>query len=101
MRLPASLLLLIFALPAFGSPYYVAPTGSDRNPGTLERPFASPGCAQQAARQKPGWVLLRGGTYYLPETLVFNARDSGTKAAPVVYQAYGDERPVLSGGVRL
>jgi len=44
---------------------------------------------------------VRGGTYYLPETLIFTAEDSGTQAAPVVYQAYEKEQPVLSGGVRL
>ncbi len=100
-RIPTRLLLLVLAWPAFGQPYCVAPAGNDANPGTLERSFASLRRAQQAVRQKPGSVLLRGGTYYLPETLVFTAQDSGTKAAPVVYQAYGDERPLLSGGVRL
>src|SRR5882724_3845553 len=89
------------ALPVLGQPYYVAPTGSNGNPGTLENPFATIGRAQQAVRQKPGSVWLRGGTYYLPEKLVFSAGDSGSKAAPVVYQAYGQEQPVLSGGVRL
>ena len=84
-----------------GPAYYVAPTGSDANPGTLAQPFASLQRAQQAARQKPGGVFLRGGTYYLPETLVFTAQDSGTPAAPVVYQAYKDEQPVISGGVKL
>lgn len=33
--------LLALALPAFGQPYYVAPTGNDENPGTLEKTFAS------------------------------------------------------------
>src|SRR2546425_7533700 len=89
------------ALPVLGQPYYVAPTGSDGNPGTLEKPFATIQHAQQALRQKPGLVWLRGGTYYLPEKLVFNTEDSGSKAAPVVYQAYGKEQPVISGGVRL
>jgi hypothetical protein len=46
-------------------------------------------------------VWLRGGTHYLTETLVFTAQDSGTKAAPAVYQAYANERPVISGGVQL
>jgi len=46
-------------------------------------------------------VWLRGGTYYLPEKLVFAAEDSGSQAAPVVYQAYENEQPVISGGVRL
>jgi hypothetical protein len=89
------------ALPAFAQPYYVAPTGNNDNPGTLEKPFASFQRAQQAVRQKPGTVFLRGGTYYLSETLVFTAQDSGTKDAPVIYQAYQNEQPVISGGVKL
>ena len=82
-------------------PYYVAPTGDDANPGTLAKPFATPQRAQRAARQDPGTVYLRGGTYYLSEPLVFTAEDSGTKDSPVIYQSYRDEKPVISGGVRL
>src|SRR5437867_4065834 len=88
--------LLTLALPAVGQPYYVAPAGDDLNAGTLERPFASLRRAQQAIRLKAGTVFLRGGTYYLPEKLVLSAEDSGSKAAPVVYQAYGKEQPVIS-----
>ena len=95
------LLSLALALPAHGQPYYVSPAGSDANPGTLDKPFASLQRAQQAVRQKAGNVVLRGGTYYLPETLVFTAADSGTKTAPILYHAYQDEQPVISGGVRL
>jgi hypothetical protein len=95
------LLSLALALPAHGQPYYVSPAGSDANPGTLDKPFARLQRAQQAVRQKAGNVVLRGGTYYLPETLVFTAADSGTTTTPVVYQAYQDEQPVISGGVRL
>jgi hypothetical protein len=95
------LIAMAFALPAFGQPYYVAPAGRDTNPGTLGRPFASLRRAQEAVRQEHGTVFLRDGTYYLPETLVFTAEDSGTKDAPVVFQAYEQERPVISGGVKL
>jgi hypothetical protein len=90
-----------FASAGFGQPYYIAPDGNDANSGTLEKPFASLQRAQAALRQKPGAVLLRGGTYYLPETLVFTAQDSGTKDAPVVFQNYQNEKPVISGGVKL
>ena len=100
MRLLIGLLPLVFAGPTFGGSYYVAP-GGDANPGTLERPFATLHRAQQSARERPGSVFLRGGTHYLQETLVFSAEDSGTRAAPFVYQAYGDEQPVISGGIRL
>ena len=95
------LLWLGCALPVLAQPYYVAPAGNDANPGTLEKPFASLLRAQLAVRENPGTVLLRGGTYYLPATLVFTAQDSGTKAAPVIFQAYQNEQPVVSGGVKL
>jgi len=81
--------------------YFVSPGGDDANPGTLKKPFATLQCAQQAARQKHGAVFLRGGTYYLPETLVFTEQDSGTKDAPVVFQNYQGDKPVISGGGRL
>src|ERR1035437_3510781 len=93
--------LLALALPAFAQPYYISPDGSDKNPGTIGKPFASLQRVQAALRQKPGVVFLRGGTYYLPETLVFTAQDSGLKDAPVVFQAYQSEQPVISGGVKL
>ena len=39
--------------------------------------------------------------YYLPATLVFTAQDSGTQDAPVIFQNYENEKPVISGGVKL
>ena len=90
---------------ALAAQFYVAPGGDDANPGVLERPFATLHRAQEAARRtaggEPVTVFLRGGTYYLPQTLVFTAEDSGTERAPVTYVAYRDETPVLSGGIGL
>ncbi len=99
-HLLAALILLSGSF-LIAQPYYVAPDGDDANPGTPAKPFATLPRAQSAVRQKPGDVLLRGGTYYLPATLVFTAQDSGTKAVPVVFQAYPNEQPVISGGVKL
>jgi len=85
--------------------YYVAARGNDANPGTLARPLATLHSAQQAAQKLAGreavTVFLRQGTYYLPDTLIFTAAESGSKAAAVVYQAYQNEQAVISGGVRL
>jgi hypothetical protein len=85
--------------------FFVATNGNDTNPGTLAKPFATLQRAQQAARKAAGraavTVFVREGTHYLPETLIFTAEDSGTKTAPVVYQAYQKEQAVISGGVRL
>ena len=45
-------------------------------------------------------VQIRGGVYFLTEPLVLTAEDSGTPSAPVVYEAYQSEQPVISGGRR-
>jgi len=82
-------------------PYFVSPSGSDADPGTLEKPFATLQRAQQAARHQRGDVFLRGGIYYLSAPLVFTAEDSGTKDAPAVFRNYREEKPVISGGIRL
>jgi hypothetical protein len=97
----ATAFAFLFASLCAAQPYFVSPTGDDANPGTLEKPFATLQRAQKAARQKHGAVLLRGGTYHLSAPVVFTAEDSGTPDAPVVFQNYRDETPVISGGVRL
>jgi hypothetical protein len=102
MRACAVCALALFSVGLCGAqPYFVAPSGDDANPGTLEKPFATLQRAQKAVRQKPSGVFLRGGTYYLPAPLVFTAQDSGTKDAPVVFENYQDEKPVISGGIKL
>ena len=102
LKITSTRAVAVFAACACAAqPYFVSPTGDDANPGTLEKPFATLQQAEQAARQKHGDVFLRGGTYYLPATLVFTAPDSGTKDAPVVFQNYQGEKAVISGGIRL
>jgi hypothetical protein len=101
MKLAALVPVFFFACFCNAQPYFISPAGDDANPGTLRRPFATLQRAQQAVRQKRGDVFLRGGTYYLPAPLVFTAEDSGTKKAPVAFQSYKNEKPVISGGVRL
>ena len=97
----AGVAYLFLSLVAQAQPYYVSPAGSDDQPGTLDKPFATLARVQKAARQKPGSIFLRGGTYYLPQPLTFIAADSGTKASPIRWQAYPNETPVLSGGMPL
>ena len=84
---------------------YISPEGNDTNAGTMENPWATLAHAQAAVRKIAGreaaHIFLRSGIYYLPETLIFTAQDSGTKEVPVVYQAYQEEQPVISGGVKL
>ena len=90
---------------------WVAPDGSDRNPGTAERPFASVAAAQRSARELRRLVdpsvaagvriVVRGGFYSLTSPLFFRPEDSGTAASPTIVEAAAGEHPVLSGGVKL
>ena len=86
---------------------YVAPHGNDAGTGTIENPFKTLRQAQAKVRnagflgREPITVHVRAGTYYLDKPLKFNASDSGTTAAPVVYTAYAGEEVVISGGVKL
>lgn len=95
------ILFLLFAPLCDAQPYFASPTGSDLNAGTLDQPFATLQRAQRAARNKPGDVILRGGTYYLSAPLVLSSQDSGSKDAPVAFRNYPGEQAVISGGVRL
>ena len=84
---------------------YVSQSGSDTNPGTSDKPLASLAAAQNMARKAVGseavTVHVADGIYYLPETLIFTAEDSGTEMNPVVYKAVNEGGAVLSGGSKL
>ena len=84
---------------------FVSPNGVDTNAGTKARPLKTFAAAQRAARKlkskTPVTIWFRAGVYYLPETVVLTAEDSGTKLNPVTYSAFPGEEAVISGGVRL
>lgn len=105
MKFILPVLSMALSLSLHASDIFVSPDGNDTNPGTLDKPVATLPHAQELARtaSKNGAVnvYLRGGTYYLAAPLVFTAADSGTKDAPVIYLAYAQEKPVISGGAKL
>jgi hypothetical protein len=94
------------AEPPVEADFFVATNGSDENPGSREKPFATLARARDAVRQRKAagplkrgvTVLLRGGTYVLNEALVFGPEDSGTAEHRIVYAAYAGEHPILSSG---
>jgi len=82
---------------------YVALQGKDSNDGSLQKPLASFEAAQKVVRaaKQSGFkgsieVIVRGGTYYFPQTIEFNAEDSGTKSAPIIWKAAPGEKVILS-----
>ncbi|MCX6132335.1 MAG: right-handed parallel beta-helix repeat-containing protein [Ignavibacteriales bacterium] len=114
-----AILCLMFSLQAVGQAqprvFYVAPTGDDSWSGLLatsnrnltDGPFATFTRVRDAIRelkQREGLpaggvtVRVRGGLYRLSRSLSLSTEDSGTKNAPLVWEAYTGEEVVLTGG---
>src|SRR5580704_12957700 len=97
--------------------FYVATSGNDGWSGKLAQPnitksdgpFATIQQAKEAVRElkgkqgpkEPITVIVRGGKYYLEQTLVFGPEDSGTPEFPVSYSAATGEKVILSGGQKV
>ena len=93
---------------------HVAPDGNDAWSGRLIRPnkelsdgpLATLAGARDALRKlkaqspstRPAHVRFANGTYPLAAPVDFGPADSGTAAAPVVYEAEPGAAPVLTGG---
>lgn len=86
---------------------YVVGDGSDLNEGTLNQPFATITKARDVVRElnkqgksKSYRVLIREGIYYLPETFLLTAEDSGNDDKPVIYTNYKNEKVTISGSIK-
>ena len=84
--------------------YYVAPTGGDAAPGTLQRPFATVaracravGDAVYSGATHDVTVELRAGTYRLDTPLILGADDCPPAPYRLTFRNHGGEEPVLSG----
>jgi hypothetical protein len=85
--------------------FYIAKDGNDNNIGTITKPFATIQHARDEVRKmiKQGLntdivVLIRGGVYYLNESLIFGVEDSGTDEYSITYMAYPGENVSIVGG---
>jgi hypothetical protein len=87
-------------VPNIGGQRYVSPAGSDMNPGTYEKPWATWQRALDMA--SPGdTVYFRGGIYYNLGTVWHNSGDrdqeNGTENSPIHLFNYPNETPILDG----
>jgi hypothetical protein len=101
--IPLFVVALLVAHRGSALDFYVATSGSDTNPGSAARPFATLERARAAVREfRQGsagiTVFLRGGDYYRTNALELTAADSGTPGAPIVWQAAKGEKVRLLGG---
>lgn len=95
------------AAAAGGASFWVSPTGSDSNPGTLSQPFLTLDKARLAVRALAPTmggtiqVYLRGGTYHQTGPVAFDPGDSGQNGFNVNYSSWNGETPIISGGREL
>jgi hypothetical protein len=78
--------------PTLAATYYVAPTGDDANPGTIDRPWRT--IQKAAATLTAGdTVYIRAGTY--PERVL--PQHSGSPGSEITYAAYPGETATMDG----
>lgn len=105
-RLALTLSFIVVTLCLKATTFYVSPTGSDTNLGTISSPFETITKARDAVKAlgtltQDAIVYLRGGSYNLSSTIVFDATNSGTGGFNVIYQAYSGEKPIINGGTTI
>ena len=86
-----------------GAELFVSPDGDDSNAGTIDKPLKTLAGARDAVRKINGTVSgdivvnFRGGTYRQTGPVTFDMKDSAKGDSRIIYQAYQDEVPVISG----
>ena len=101
MKKTLILLFLYVSLTLSGATYYVAPNGSDSNPGTLASPFFTLNKAWTVVAAGD-IIYMRGGTYHYGTTMNSLTGKSGTSGNTIKVWAYPGEYPVIDyAGVSL
>lgn len=84
--LQISFIILVVSQSTFSRDLYVSIAGNDLNTGTKELPFATLqkaiGESQKIAGKETVTIWVGEGTYYISETLLFDASFSGTNENP-------------------
>jgi len=81
-------------LAASSGDIFVAPNGTDSNPGTMSAPTT---LTAAITRVQPGQTIqMRGGTYNFSATITIARGNNGTASQQKNIFAFGSERPVLN-----
>ena len=92
--------LVMLTTAGFAKEVFVAPNGSDQNPGSRSKPFVTIERALMEAAKRPEGakmaIRLRSGTYYRSDPLQLGSTHGNLTIAPV-----GKEKVTISGGIKL
>lgn len=87
--------------------YHISPTAKANGKGTIESPFNSIEAAKERVSKVSKnmnddiTIYLHGGDYTITEPLLFDEKDSGRNGHSIIYKAYKDEEPTITGGVKV
>jgi fibronectin type 3 domain-containing protein len=73
---------------------FVAPNGTDSNPGTMSAPTTLTAAITRV--QAGQTIQMRGGTYNFSATVTIARGNNGTSSQPKRIFAFGSERPILN-----
>jgi hypothetical protein len=93
-----NLLIMLFfccSLTISGAIYYVSPSGSDSNPGTIGQPFFTLNKAWSVV-SAGDIIYMRGGTYRYNNTGSSLTGKSGTSGNLISILAYPGEKPIIN-----
>jgi len=94
MRNVLILVLLCFCSSLKGATFYVSPSGSDSNPGTITQPFFTLNKAWSVV-SAGDIVYMRGGTYNYGSTFTTFSGKNGSSGNYINIWAYPGEHPVI------
>lgn len=107
MKITTLLLFIALFNNGLAQEIYVSTSGSDHNPGTVEKPVATLHAARDLVRHynsledfpKSGYtVWIEGGSYNLKESLILNENDSGSPEANITWRAVEGADVRVTGG---
>jgi len=112
---PQSTIFLLFILLfssqefAFSQKIYVSPTGTDTNPGTIDKPLTTLTAARDKARElrknskTDGAVeiIALKGEYFMMQPLLLTEEDAGTNPSPLVFRAEPGAKAIFRGGIQI
>jgi hypothetical protein len=104
-KLLAVVITLIFVSGAYADFYVDGSKGSDKNCGSIKKPFKTIEKAKAAVREKIKrgmtsdiTVAINGGKYFLDSPLSFGSADSGRDGHQVIYRKHGNQPVEIIGG---
>jgi hypothetical protein len=83
----------------YAADYFIAAGGSDRNPGSLQQPWATTQIFWTTCFQPGDRIFFQGGASF--EGRIYfnlNCAVQGTPVAPIVLTSYGSGRAIIDGG---